>query len=214
MGPSEAAETLYHLLAAIDTRPQDGGDRRRGNLELATGPGSLQGASSASCSRTTTFCYALHPRDIVCLWPGRSEPRDIKTAVGGGAPTGIQSSCVEEVFRFPSANSNAAAIARAIIHRPALILADEPTGNLDSKSSAGVMKALSDLNGQSGATILMVTHDAFAASFCGRILFIRDGRIHSQIRRVGSRESFYQDILSNLRAQGGDSLDASQAQSQ
>ncbi|MBD5075453.1 lantibiotic ABC transporter ATP-binding protein PsdA, partial [Xanthomonas citri pv. citri] len=74
-----------------------------------------------------------------------------------------------------------AACARAIIHNPALILADEPTGNLDSKSAKQVMNTLAQLNEEKEATILLVTHDATAASFCKRIVFIKDGRFFSEI---------------------------------
>lgn len=69
-----------------------------------------------------------------------------------------------------------AACARAMIHEPALILADEPTGNLDSKSAKQVMDSLTKLNREKSATILMVTHDPTAASFCERIIFIKDGK--------------------------------------
>lgn len=80
-----------------------------------------------------------------------------------------------------------AACARAIIHNPALILADEPTGNLDSKSAKQVMNTLAQLNEEKEATILLVTHDATAASFCKRIVFIKDGRFFR--RSAGERIS-------------------------
>lgn len=75
------------------------------------------------------------------------------------------------------------AIARAMIHRPSLILADEPTGNLDSKASGEVMNMLTEVNQEEGATVLMVTHDAVAASFCNRVIFIKDGRFYSEMYR-------------------------------
>ncbi|OBA02610.1 bacitracin ABC transporter ATP-binding protein [Bacillus subtilis] len=97
-----------------------------------------------------------------------------------------------------------AACARAIIHNPALILADEPTGNLDSKSAKQVMNTLAQLNEEKEATILLVTHDATAASFCKRIVFIKDGRFFSEIRRGTNRQVFYQSILDTLSVLGGD----------
>ncbi len=75
------------------------------------------------------------------------------------------------------------ACARAIVTKPALILADEPTGALDSKSSRMLLESLETLNGNLQATILMVTHDAFTASYCRRILFLRDGKIFNEIVR-------------------------------
>ncbi|KYD06337.1 ABC transporter ATP-binding protein [Bacillus atrophaeus] len=97
-----------------------------------------------------------------------------------------------------------AACARAIIHNPALILADEPTGNLDSKSAKQVMNTLAQLNEEKEATILLVTHDATAASFCKRIVFIKDGRFFSEIRRGMNQQVFYQSILDTLSVLGGD----------
>lgn len=95
------------------------------------------------------------------------------------------------------------AAARAIVHEPAIVLADEPTGNLDSRSARDLMEVLTLLN-QNGATIVMVTHDPFAASFCRRILFIRDGRIYSELRRGESRPAFFQRILDALALIGGE----------
>ncbi|HCW03200.1 MAG TPA: bacitracin ABC transporter ATP-binding protein, partial [Clostridium sp.] len=95
------------------------------------------------------------------------------------------------------------AAARAIIGRPALILADEPTGALDSKSSTELLQALSNLNENNKATIMMVTHDAFAASYCRRIIFIKDGLLFTELIRGGSRKEFFQKILDVLKTLGG-----------
>jgi putative ABC transport system ATP-binding protein len=96
-----------------------------------------------------------------------------------------------------------AAAARAIIHEPAVVLADEPTGNLDSKSARDLMETLTLINRMAGVTITMVTHDPFAASYCQRILFIRDGQLWSEIRRGDSRQAFFQQILDSLSLIGG-----------
>lgn len=101
-----------------------------------------------------------------------------------------------------------AAAARAIVHRPALLLADEPTGNLDSKAARELMEILSRLNEEHGATILMVTHDPFAASFCRRIVFIRDGQRYNELYRGESRAPFFQRILDVLAMIGGGGRDA------
>lgn len=94
-----------------------------------------------------------------------------------------------------------AAAGRAIITNPELILADEPTGALDSKSSSNLLKSLSDLNDNEGVTILMVTHDAFAASFCNRVLFIKDGMIFSELVKGSmSRQEYFKKILDVLEA--------------
>lgn len=94
-----------------------------------------------------------------------------------------------------------AAAGRAIITNPKLILADEPTGALDSRSSTELLQALSDLNTKQGATILMVTHDAFAASYCKRVLFIKDGVLFSELVKGNlSRQEFFKRILDVLEA--------------
>lgn len=94
------------------------------------------------------------------------------------------------------------AAARALIPNPAIIFADEPTGNLDSKSSFSVMQMLSDMNTDRKATILMVTHDVFAASWCKSIIFIKDGKIHSELQRSGDRKDFIDKILQAMQLIG------------
>lgn len=97
------------------------------------------------------------------------------------------------------------AAARALSTDPAVCFADEPTGNLDSKSAAGIMEMLTQMNEQKDCTILMVTHDAFAASYCKRIIFIKDGKVSAQIQRAVDRKSFFDKILEVLSVMGGDS---------
>ncbi|SHJ83619.1 putative ABC transport system ATP-binding protein [Clostridium cavendishii DSM 21758] len=96
-----------------------------------------------------------------------------------------------------------AAVARAIITEPEIIFADEPTGALDSKSSKELLDNLSLLNINNKATIVMVTHDAFAASYCDRIIFIKDGILHTEIEKTKGRKDFYNELLSTLATIGG-----------
>ena len=98
------------------------------------------------------------------------------------------------------------AAARALILNPELILCDEPTGALDSKNAKGLMEKLKGLNQEEKATILMVTHDSNAASYCSRILFIRDGAIFHELRRdmpSEARQEFYERILKVMAQLGG-----------
>ena len=95
------------------------------------------------------------------------------------------------------------AIARALIHEPSLILADEPTGNLDSNASREVLELLSKMNKEKQATIIMVTHDPIAASYCDRVLFIKDGEFFNEIYRDDRRQTFFQRILNVLSLLGG-----------
>ena len=95
--------------------------------------------------------------------------------------------------------------ARALINQPKLILADEPTGALDSKSARMLLECLTDMNEAMGATILMVTHDIFSASYCSRILFLQDGRIFNEILRgKKSRREFFNEITDVVTLLGGD----------
>ncbi len=94
--------------------------------------------------------------------------------------------------------------ARAFIHEPSIIFADEPTGALDSKSASDLLNKLSELNERRRATILMVTHDALAASYCHRVIFIRDGQVYTQLTKGDeSRQSFFQDIMKTQGVLGG-----------
>ena len=95
--------------------------------------------------------------------------------------------------------------ARALINEPKLILADEPTGALDSKASRLLLETMSEINKKMQATILMVTHDPFSASFCERILFLKDGKIFNEIfRGEKSRKDFFNEILDILTLLGGE----------
>ena len=97
------------------------------------------------------------------------------------------------------------ACARALINEPKLILADEPTGALDSKSSRMLLETMDEMNERLNATILMVTHDSFSASFCKRVIFIKDGKIFNEILKGDkSRKEFFNEILDVLTMLGGD----------
>ena len=91
------------------------------------------------------------------------------------------------------------AISRALINNPDLILADEPTGNLDSKSGDVVIHTLSHINRELGKTIVMVTHDPKMASYCSRLILLKDGMILEDMRNDGDQEAFYQEILGKMK---------------
>ncbi len=97
------------------------------------------------------------------------------------------------------------ACARALVNNPKLILADEPTGALDSKSAQTLLETFSKMNESMDATILMVTHDAFSASYCRRILFLKDGELFHELRRgKKDRRTFLNEILDVLSLTGGE----------
>ena len=94
--------------------------------------------------------------------------------------------------------------ARAFIHQPKIIFADEPTGALDSKSASDLLKKLQQLNSTLETSILMVTHDATASSFSHRVIFLKDGQVYTSLTRGDmTQENYYQEILDTQRVLGG-----------
>lgn len=138
-------------------------------------------------------------------------------ALQGGAKQDVQRQCDEMLSllgiadirnKFPyqvsGGEKQRCACARALVNQPKLILADEPTGALDSHSAQVLMETFVELNTSKNATIFMVTHDAFSASYCGRILFLKDGNIfHELVRGTKERKLFFQEILDVLSLTGG-----------
>lgn len=101
------------------------------------------------------------------------------------------------------------ACARALINEPKIILADEPTGALDSKSASMLLESFCEMNEKMGATILMVTHDIFSASYCQRILFLKDGTLFNEIHKgEKNRRDFFNEILDTVTLLGGEGSDA------
>lgn len=97
-----------------------------------------------------------------------------------------------------------AAIGRALANNPSIVFGDEPTGNLDSKSSKNVMECFQKMNTDLNATVLIVTHDVFAASYCNRVIFIKDGAVHFQIMKKSTRKEFLESIINSLSFLGGE----------
>ena len=115
----------------------------------------------------------------------------------------------EQLSKFPRQLSGGqrqrAACARALITNPALILADEPTGALDSANSRSLMQTITLMNQRLGSTILMVTHDAVVGSYASRVLFLKDGKIWNELYRGDrSRQAMYNEILSAMAVLGGE----------
>ena len=132
------------------------------------------------------------------------EPRVAETA----RLLGITDCLNKYPYQMSGGQRQRAAAARALITNPALILADEPTGALDSKSARLLLDRFEALNTETHATILMVTHDAFTASYCRRILFIKDGRPFTELIRGGQeRKAFFSKIIEVVTVLGGDSGD-------
>ena len=109
----------------------------------------------------------------------------------------------KRTFEVSGGQAQRTAIARALINNPSIVLADEPTGNLDSKAARNVMELLEKINTKEKVTTMMVTHDPVAASYCNRILFIKDGVIYNEIYKSDNRMQFYQEIMDVLSLLGG-----------
>lgn len=112
-------------------------------------------------------------------------------------------------YQMSGGQKQRVASARALITNPELILADEPTGALDSKSARELLVTMEKMNKEMNATILMVTHDAFTASYSKRVIFIKDGHIFNEIRRGSdNRKQFFEKIIDVVTMLGGDLNDA------
>lgn len=134
------------------------------------------------------------------------QKREIKEAAGGIMRTlGIEDIRDKFPYQVSGGQKQRCACARALINHPKIIYADEPTGALDSRSARMLLNTFTDMNENLGATILMVTHDAFSASYCKRILFLQDGKIFHELRKgKKERKEFLDDILDVLSLTGGD----------
>ena len=125
-----------------------------------------------------------------------------------GESLGITDVLNKYPYEMSGGQKQRVAAARAIVTNPSLVLADEPTGALDSKSARMLLNSIERLNKELNATILMVTHDAFTASYAHRILFIKDGKIFNElIRGNDTRKEFFNKIIEVVTLLGGDASD-------
>lgn len=209
MGPSGSGKTtLLNLLSTID-RPTTGVVRVGGQDPSAMDDEKL----ALFRRRRLGFVFqdfnlldtlTLRENVLLPLVLDKVPVKQMNVALERVADTlGISGVLDRMPFEVSGGQQQRAAIARAIVHDPAVVLADELTGNLDSKAANDVMQALRSLNEDRGVTVVMVTHDPFAASFCRRVVFIRDGRPFTELRRGGSRQVFFQQLLDTLSAMGG-----------
>lgn len=116
---------------------------------------------------------------------------------------GIEEILKKRTFEISGGQKQRAAIARAVIHQPSLLLADEPTGNLDSKSVNSVMTLFHSIHQTFQTSLLMVTHDPYVASFAERVIFMQDGLLYNEIHRGENKKQFYQEIMDTLTFLGG-----------
>ncbi len=136
----------------------------------------------------------------------KAKPREIQNRVKNVAEKlGITEILKKYPYQISGGQKQRVASARAIVTDPKLILADEPTGALDSKAARQLLESFESLNQKMNATILMVTHDAFTASYADRIIFIKDGKIFNElIKGNSSRKQFFEKIIEVQTLLGGD----------
>ncbi len=136
-------------------------------------------------------------------------PKSVQTKVEKIARTlGITDILKKFPCQVSGGQKQRAACARAMVAGQSLLLADEPTGALDSKASKNLLEIMTKMNQDMKATILMVTHDAYSASYASRVLFLKDGRLFNELQKGGRpRPTFYHEILDVLDALGGDISD-------
>ncbi len=205
MGPSGSGKTT--LLNCISCYiPFDRGNIRLGGMELA-------GMNEEALARVRNTKIGFVFQDFMLL-DGLNirenilVPRIVQGEVGAEAQRladqlaamfGIGHILEKYPAEISGGEKQRAAVARSLINNPLIILADEPTGNLDSKSGRAVIETFNNAKEQMNATIFMVTHDSFAASFCDRVILLKDGTIYRQLEKEESRSGFQDQLLDVLK---------------
>ena len=203
MGPSGSGKTT--LLNCISCYiPTDSGSIRLDGSELAKLD---EDALAGVRNKQLGFVF----QDFLLLDGLTVQQNILLPAIIGGSVSSVTETRAErlcEVFgisairnKYPAEISGGekqrTAVARALINQPLMILADEPTGNLDSKSSRAVIHSFEQAKETLDATIFMVTHDSFAASFCDRVIILQDGQVWRTLERGGTEREAFQDLLLN-----------------
>lgn len=215
MGPSGSGKTtLLNIIATID-EPSSGDILIEGNNPHTLSKNKL----SQFRRRELGFVFqdfnllntlTVEENIVLPLTLDNKSVKEMKEKAYRIAETlGIKEILSKRTFEISGGQAQRVAVARAMIHQPKLVLADEPTGNLDSKSSKDVMEMLSFMNKKEKTTMLLVTHDAQAARFCDRVIFIRDGKLYAEIHKGNNKNVFYQKIIDMLALLGGDDSDIS-----
>ncbi len=120
---------------------------------------------------------------------------------------GIENQLEKYPYQLSGGQKQRAAVCRALIHKPDILLADEPTGALDSRSAAELLTCMQTVRNTYGTTIVMVTHDVTAASYCERVIFLKDGKLAGQLYASEGREMFFRKILNMVAMLGGETIE-------
>ena len=205
MGPSGSGKTT--LLNCISCYiPFDRGNIKLGGMELS---GMNENALAAVRNTKIGFVFQdFMLLDGLTIRENILVPRIVQGEVGQDAEKladqladmfGISHILNKYPAEISGGEKQRAAVARSLINNPLIILADEPTGNLDSKSSRAVIETFIHAKEKMNATIFMVTHDSFAASFCDRVILLKDGAIYRQLEKWKDRSVFQDQLLNAIR---------------
>lgn len=213
MGPSGSGKTtLLHMLSGID-KPTSG------EVEISGRQISSMNGEELAVFRRKQLGFVFQEFNLLdsltvrenIIVPMVLEKRaasDMEEKVNDLAHLfGINTILSKYPFKISGGQQQRTAVSRALVNDPSIIFADEPTGNLDSKSSSVIMECFEKIVEELQTTVLVVTHDVFAASYCRKVVFIKDGRIDSYIVRKGDRKEFLDQIMDNLAVLGGRSHD-------
>lgn len=214
MGPSGSGKTtLLNLIATID-------DVSSGNIYLEGKDLTEINRKNIAKFRRENLGFifqdfnlldtlTIHENIALALTIKKAKKSDIdKNVLSVAKELGIDDLLLKYPYEISGGQKQRTACARALVTNPKLILADETTGALDSKSAQTLIEMMSSLNKDLDATILMVTHDSFTASYCNRILFIKDGKIFTElVRGENTRRQFFNKILDVVALLGGDVRD-------
>lgn len=213
MGPSGSGKTtLLHMLSGID-KPTSGEVEIRGRVISSMNGDELalfRRKSLGFVFQEFNLLDSLTVREniMVPMVLEKSTATDMEEKVNELAHLfGINTILSKYPFKISGGQQQRTAVSRALVNDPSIIFADEPTGNLDSKSSSVIMECFEKIVEELQTTVLVVTHDVFAASYCRKVVFIKDGRIDSYIVRKGDRKEFLDQIMDNLAVLGGRSHD-------
>ncbi|NEW05671.1 ABC transporter ATP-binding protein [Paenibacillus sp. SYP-B3998] len=210
MGPSGAGKsTLLNIFSTIDT--SSSGDIMIANQNIVK-----MNDEQLSDFRRNKLGFIFQDYNLLdtltvkenILLPlalSKVPPAEIEQRVNEIADTfGIRDILDKYPYHISGGQKQRTAASRAIVANPSLILADEPTGALDSKSATSLLESLSMLNETNKSTIMMVTHDAYAASYCKRVIFIKDGQLFAELHKKRQpRKEFFQNIIEVLATLGG-----------
>lgn len=220
MGLSGSGKTtLLNMISTIDS-PTSGSvfiDNQNPNQLSANDLALFRGQELGFVFQSFNLLHTLTVKENMVLplaLDGMNVKRIDKRVESISKKLGINEILNKRTYEVSGGQGQRTAIARTLIHSPKLVLANEPTGKLDSKTYQDVMEILTLLNKEEKATMMLVTHDPVVASYCESIIFIKDGQLYNEVTCNEDRPLFYKNIMDSLSMLGGNKHDFSTARIQ